>query len=230
MIVVFHHPFSAASRFVRLALAEMGVLAELRVERLFERRREFLLMNPAGSLPVMVENEGPALCGAQPIMEYLDETRGYALAERRLMPDDPEARAEVRRLVEWFLGKFEAEVGGYLVHEKIVKLEMPRGTSASEPDSAAIRAARSNIRHHVKYLGWLAATRDWLGGPRLTFADLAAAAALSSCDYLGEVPWDSDEHAKAWYARVKSRPSFRALLTERATGMPPAVHYADLDF
>jgi glutathione S-transferase len=49
-------------------------------------------------------------------------------------------------------------------------------------------------------------------------------------DYLGDVPWDEDEMAKDWYARLKSRPSFRALLADRAPGMPPAAHYADLDF
>jgi glutathione S-transferase len=36
--------------------------------------------------------------------------------------------------------------------------------------------------------------------------------------------------AKAWYARIKSRPSFRALLTDQVRGMPAATHYADLDF
>ena len=46
----------------------------------------------------------------------------------------------------------------------------------------------------------------------------AAAAHLSAVDYLGDVPWDEDETAKNWYARIKSRPSFRTLLDRNAAG------------
>ena len=53
--------------------------------------------------------------------------------------------------------------------------------------------------------GWRG-TRNWLAGERLSYADLAAAAHLSVVDYLGDVPWNEDEAAKTWYARVKSRP------------------------
>jgi glutathione S-transferase len=230
MIRLFHHPFSSASRFVRLIAAEYGVPVEFVVEKPWERRREFLLMNPAGTLPVLVENDGPPICGAAVIMEYLDETRGYALGDRRLMPGHAEIRAEVRRLVDWFLGKFDAEVVGYLVHEKIYKLEIPRSQGGGEPDSAVLRAARANIRHHLKYIGWLTATRDWLAGQKLSFADFAAAAALSCVDYLGEVPWDDEETTKAWYGLVKSRPSFRPILADRILAIPPAATYVDLDF
>jgi glutathione S-transferase len=93
-----------------------------------------------------------------------------------------------------------------------------------------MRAARNNIRYHLAYIGWLVRTRDWLAGDSLTFADLAAAAHLSAVDYLGDVPWDEDETAKNWYARIKSRPSFRTLLAETMAGLPPAPSYADLDF
>lgn len=230
MLTLFHHPFSTSSRFVRLACAEYGVTPDLVVEKPWERRRDFLLLNPAGSLPVLVENDGPPICGASVVMEYLDETRGYAMGDRRLMPQHAETRAEVRRLVDWFLGKFDAEVVGYLVHEKIFKLEIPRSQGGGAPDSAVMRAARANIRHHLKYLGWLTATRDWLAGPRLSYADLAAAAALSCVDYLGEVPWSEDDTTKSWYGLVKSRPSFRTLLSDRILAIPPAATYADLDF
>ena len=98
------------------------------------------------------------------------------------------------------------------------------------PDAAAIRAARANIKYHLRYIGYLAARRNCLAGANLSFADLAAAAGLSTVDYLGEVPWEEDAMAKAWYARVKSRPSFRALLADQVRGMPAATHYADLDF
>jgi glutathione S-transferase len=230
MLILYHHPFSPASRFVRLVLAEYGVRHELVVERVWERRREFLTLNPGGFVPVAVENEGPAIVGAGPILEYLDETRGYAQGDRRLMPEHPDARAEMRRLVDWFLRKFDDEVVGHLAHERIIKLEMPSGAGGGPPESGVLRAARANMRHHMRYISYLAATRNWLAGDRMTFADLAAAAELSCADYLGEVPWPENEHAKTWYARMKSRPAFRPLLAETARGMPASAHYADLDF
>ena len=64
----------------------------------------------------------------------------------------------------------------------------------------------------------------------MSFADLAAAAELSCVDYLGEVPWEEDARRRHWYARVKSRPSFRPMLADQVRGNPPATHYADLDF
>ena len=95
---------------------------------------------------------------------------------------------------------------------------MTLAEGGGSPDSTAIRAARANSGYHLRYIGWLCATRNGLAGERLTYADLAAAAHLSVADYLGDVPWDEDETAKRWYARVKSRPSFRPLLAETAAG------------
>src|SRR5690242_9217333 len=98
------------------------------------------------------------------------------------------------------------------------------------PDTSAIRAGRANIRYHLAYVGWLARQRTWLAGERMSYADLAAAAHISVADYLGDVPWSEDEAAKNWYARVKSRPSFRPLLADTLAGIPPSKSYGDLDF
>src|SRR5437764_9096011 len=87
------------------------------------------------------------------------------------------------------------------------------------PDTSAIRAARANIRYHLAYVGWLARQRTWLAGERMSYADLAAAAHVSVADYLGDVPWSEDEAAKTWYARVKARTSFRALVAENLPGI-----------
>jgi glutathione S-transferase len=230
MATLHHFPFCANSRFVRLVLAEMGMDPVLVEERPWERRDAFLLVNPAGVTPVLIEQGGLAVPGANIIAEYLDETRGLGLGDRRLMPDGTAARVEVRRLLEWFLAKFDAEVTGYLVTEKISKRFMSSTEGGGPPDMNAIRAARINVRYHLQYIGYLMARRRWIAGDHLTYADLAAAAHLSCVDYLGDVPWDEDEIARDWYARVKSRPSFRALLADRVPGMAPAGHYADLDF
>ena len=230
MPILHHHPLSPGSRFVRLVLAEYGEETSFVEETPWERREELLALNPAGTLPVFVDHDETVICGAAVIAEYLHETRGARTGEEVLMPSTPAERAEVRRLVAWFLGKLDDEVTNYLLTEKIYKRQMTIANGGGAPDAAAIRAARGNIRYHMRYIGYLAARRNCLAGRNLSLADLAAAAELSSIDYLGEVPWDEDGMAKAWYARIKSRPSFRGLLTDLVRGNPPATHYADLDF
>lgn len=230
MATLLHHPLCPHSRFVRLVLDEFGMEVDLVEERAYERRVAFLTLNPAGTTPVFIEEQSGPVPGASVIAEYLDETRGLALGERRLLPLDPRGRIEVRRLVDWFNGKMHAEVTGHLVNEKVFKRFMPADIGGGPPDMAAIRVARSNVRYHLAYIGWLMATRNWLAGDRLSYADLAAAAQLSAADYLGDVPWHENETAKNWYARVKSRPSFRSLLADRVPGMDAAPHYTDLDF
>jgi glutathione S-transferase len=230
MLTLFHHPFCPHSRFVRLALGEYGIAVRPVEERVWERRPEFLAINPACSTPVLVEEGHPAVPGAAIIAEYLDETRGGKLADARLMGAQPGQRVEVRRLMSWFNDKFFAEVSGPLTMERLYKRQMPVSAGGGSPDTDAIRVARHNIKYHLAYVGWLVRTRDWLAGPRMSYADLAAAAHLSAVDYLGDVPWSEDETAKTWYARVKSRPSFRPILSETLAGIPPSETYANLDF
>jgi glutathione S-transferase len=230
MLTLFHHPFCPHSRFIRLALGEHGIAPRLVEERVWERRQEFLVLNAACTTPVLVEEGLPPVPGAGVIAEYLDETCGADLGELRLLPREPSLRVEVRRLMSWFNDKLFAEVTGPLTLERLYKRHMPVSAGGGSPETAAIRVARHNLRYHLAYIGWLVRTRDWLAGERMSYADLAAAAHLSAADYLGDVPWNDDEIAKTWYARVKSRPSFRPLLAETLAGIPPSETYANLDF
>jgi glutathione S-transferase len=226
---LLHHAFCPHSRFARLVLAEYRASFELADEDVRKRRPEFLELNPAGTTPVLIDGKFP-VSGAGVIGEYLDETHGANLGEHRLLPADPKARAEVRRIAGWFHDKFFAEVSEPLAREKIFKLRLSSAEGGGPPDSSALQAAKKNIRYHLQYVGWLLSTRSWLATDKLSFADLAAAAHLSVADYLGDVPWDENENAKNWYAKMKSRPSFRPLLADLVPGLPPSKVYADLDF
>lgn len=230
MLVLYHYPLSPFSRIVRLMLGEYGENAELREEHAWERRPEFLSLNPAGEVPVLIDGDEAVVSGATVIAEYFEETRGPAGSAGRLMPTNALARAEVRRLVDWFNVKFNDEVTRNLVVEKIDRRFMPRQLGGGSPEVSAVRAGLANIRHHLKYVGYLIGRRNWLAGDQITYADLAAAAHLSCVDYLGDVPWDVDQTARDWYARIKSRPAFRPLLSDHIAGMPPPPAYADLDF
>ncbi len=223
MRTLYHHPVCPFSRMVRIVLAEKKLEFEAQVERYWDQRPDFVALNPASEVPVLVDEGGTAFCDATAIAEYLDETH----REPPLLPADPVGRAEVRRLVGWFGMKFHREVTANLVGQKV---EKRLTTAHAEPDSRAIRAGYAAIHQHLDYIGWLTERRTWLAGSSYSLADIAAAAQVSCIDYIGDVPWDRHPGAKDWYARVKSRPSFRQLLTDHLPGVPPAKHYANLDF
>jgi glutathione S-transferase len=230
MYTLFHHPFCPHSRFVRLLLGEYGLDLRLVEERVWERREGFLTLNPAGTTPVLFAEGTLAIPGAAIIAEYVDEVHGAEMGDRRLLPATMAERIEVRRLAAWFNEKFFEEASSPLVTERIYKRFMAEENGGGAPATDVIRAAKTNVRYHLNYIGWLAQRRNYLAGERLTYADLAAAAHLSAIDYLGDVPWVEDEAAKNWYARVKSRPSFRPLLSEWLAGVPASRTYVDLDF
>ncbi len=221
---------SAASRYIRLIFGEYGEELALIEEKPWARRKEFLSLNPAGSIPVLLAEGDMPIIGGTVISEYVDETRGVLKRERRLFADTSIDRAEIRRLVDWYLTKTENEVTRPLVRERVYKPQMSSAEGGGSPDSATIRTARANLKQHMKYTNWLAGTRNWLAGDRITYADMAGAATLSVLDYLGEINWSDNPAAKDWYTRMKSRPAFRSLLADRVRGTSPTSHYADLDF
>ncbi|MEM1345257.1 MAG: glutathione S-transferase family protein [Pseudomonadota bacterium] len=220
---LYHLPLSAFCRKIRLVLAEKRIEAELIEERPWERRMDFLRLNPAGQVPVLITDTGRTLAGSNPIWEYLEETH----PEPPLLPKDALARAEVRRLVDWFDDKFDTEVTQNLVFERVTK----RLAKLGYPDGPALKAGSRNIRVHLDYLTYLLESHNWLAGPRMSMADLTAAAHFSCLDYLGDVPWEEYPAVKDWYAVMKSRPCFRGPLADHLPGFPrPPAHYADPDF
>jgi len=218
---LFHVPLSPFSRKVRLSLAEKRIEVELIEERYWEQDADFLRRNPAGKVPVL-RFGALTLSDSVAICEYLEEVH----PEPALMPTDPEARYEVRRLVAWFDDKFHKEVTAKLLYERVNKKVMGLGY----PDSTHIKAGAKAIKYHLDYMGWLLEQRRWLAGDVMTLADFGAAAHLSCLDYISDVDWNRSEVVKDWYAKIKSRPAFRSILADQISGFLPPPHYADLDF
>lgn len=221
---LLHHKLDPASRLMRLMFAEYGVALELDEVKPWTREAALLEINPAATVPILIENGEPPIVGAMATLHAIEERYAPA-AVPGLIPAEAADRAEMWRLIEWVLVKLNDEVTRYVIEEKIVKRDR-RGT----PDPAVLRVAKANLVEHLLYFNWLFATRTWFGGDTMTLADFALAAHLSSLDYLGDVAWENSVETRNWYARIKSRPAFRTLLNDRVGGMPPHRGYSDLDF
>ena len=219
---LLHLPLDPFSRKIRIVLGEKKITASLAVEPIWERRHEFLSINPAGTVPVFIEDDGTTISTSQAIAEYLEETS----KEPALIFGTALQRAEIRRLCNWFDVKFNTEVTEYLLGEKIMK----RFLGLGEPSSETIRAGYANIDTHLGYIEYLAEQRAWLAGEHFSLADITAASHISCIDYLGDIAWEDYQQAKQSYARIKSRPSFRPLLQDLIPGTQPPAHYKNLDF
>ncbi len=219
---LYQFPLCPFSRKVRLLLGEKGVGYEPVRESPWDRRDEFLDLNPTGQVPVMVDSErGVTLIDSSVICEFFEETVGKAAMLNGTATD----RAEIRRLVIWFDEHFYREITAPLLHERMLKRIVYR----QSPDGQALRDAMKAAVAHLDYIDYLLDHRTWLAGAQMSLADLAAAAQISVADYLGGIDWKSHEQAKRWYVGMKSRPSMRHLLSERMEGISPPADYEKLD-
>lgn len=220
---LYQFPLCPFSRKVRLLLGEKGVGYELVRENPWEKRDEFVDLNPAGRTPVMVETErAVTLIDSAAIAEYFDET----VEGKAMLGGTAPYRAEVRRLAAWFDQEFYRDVTGPLLFERMEK----RVVHKAPPDGGALREAMKAANNHLDYVDYLIDHRSWLAGATMSLADLAAAAQISVADYLGGIDWTGHEQTKGWYAGLKSRPSFRPLLAERMELVQPPAYYEQVDF
>ncbi|MBO9519173.1 MAG: glutathione S-transferase family protein [Porphyrobacter sp.] len=219
---LYYFPLCPFSRKVRLALSEKGVGFDLRRETPWDASDAFYSYNPAGRTPVLrLEEKNITLIDSQAICEYFEET----VDKSPLILGTAIGRAEIRRLTSLFDENFFGDVTGPLLHEKMKKRVVLR----QPPDSKSLRSAMRLAHDHLDYIDWLTDNRRWLAGAQLSLADFAAAAQISVADYLGGIDWTGHEGAHSWYRVMKSRPSFRPLLSEKMEGIPPPSHYADVN-
>lgn len=219
---LYQFPLCPFSRKVRLALSEKGVAYELLRENPWDASDAFHALNPAGRTPVLHDPDRKlTLVDSQAICEYFEET----VDRTPLILGTALGRAEIRRLVTLFDESFFADVTHPLMHERMKKRLILR----EPPSSALLRGAMRLAHEHLDYIDWLVDNRRWLAGAQLSLADFAAAAQISVADYLGGIDWSGHDEAHSWYRVMKSRPSFRPLLTQKMEGIPAPRNYADVN-
>ncbi len=202
---------------------------ELVEEKFWEKRKEFLLMSPAGKVPVL-RGKNRSFSDSQATCEYIDAVH----PEPPLMGGDAKTLYEIRRLVSWFDEKFHHEVTARLLGERALR----RLQNSGPVNASNISMGRQCLRFHLDYMNHLLEKRKWLAGDYMSLADFSAAAHVSCLDFVGDMNWedepllkDDPQLIKEWYATMKSRPSFQPILGDFLPNIPPPPDcYSDLDF
>jgi glutathione S-transferase len=212
-------------RLVHLVMSPACRMARL---MLGEKRLPFEVVpadEPQRHLPVFTDLDGTSVIGIWALVDHLEGMH----PDIPLVPGDDAERAEALRLLDWTNSKFYEEVTRRVLFEKANRAHTG-SLSSHAPNMENIRTGRTALLANLRQVAPLAEARGFLAGRNLSLADLALAGHLSALDYYGEVPWAELPAITEWYTRIKSRPSFRPLLSDRVPGQFPAMHYAELDF
>lgn len=217
-MILYYFPLCPFSRKVRVFLKEKKLACDLICENPWEKRNEFMQINPTGQVPVLIDNSF-IITDSGAVCEYLEETYNGGA---ELFGSSSIIKSKVRALINWFDNKFYNEVTKYIMNEKVI--------INSSPDSRFLHAAQHNLSCHIEYIEYLINKNSWLAAERFTLADITLASHISVIDYVNSFPWEKSKILKEWYSIVKSKPSFQEILLDRVPGLIPSRHYAELDF
>lgn len=225
MINLYHHPLCPLSRKVRIHLAAKGINFTLINENFWQRRKEFIAINAAGTIPVLFDNSTAiTVCGSSVIVEYIEEKNNDG---KNFIGDSAEIKAESRRIQNWFDEKFYNEVSRLILHERYFKRYI---SGSHAPNSDTLRAARHNLNVHLNYIEYLLENKKYLAQDQISIADFAAAAQISVLDYFGDINWQHHAIVKDWYGLIKSHKIFSDILKDRIANINPPEWYSNLDF
>ena len=177
MFTLYHYQLCPSSRFIRILLDEFKIEHITQLENYWKPQDEFLLINPAGHLPVLIDNSNFPIIGFNACVEYIRDMD----LKPNIFPDDYRKKAEIYRLYHWFDTLFKKEVLDPIIYEKVFSRVIENLT----PNSINLRNGMQNLGFHIKYLEYLLKDKDFLVLDTITSCDFFAAANLSVLDYLG---------------------------------------------
>jgi glutathione S-transferase len=165
-----------------------------------QRSEAFLAMNPIGRVPVLVLDDGRALCETRAICTYLEGL----VPEPNLMGEAYEERAFIEmadRRMELMLFQQVANAARH-THPALAVLEQPQfkefGASQAE-----------KMRETARWLDGVLARQQYVAGDRFTIADITAFCAIEFAK--GLIKFRAGEEGmanlQAWRDRVADRPS-----------------------
>jgi glutathione S-transferase len=236
MIELYHSTHSTCSQKVRICLAEKGLAwtgHHLNLRRFDQLKPEFLALNPAGLVPVLVDG-GQVLTESRIINEYLED----AYPQPRLCPEGAYARARMRLWTRYadevateavklpsFVKNIQPELQRMPREEMLAAIErIPDARVRARWRKAAtggisaddLKPSIARLTEMVERMDRALQDAPWLAGVEYSLADIDIAPfvqRLVRIDLFGLVA--ARPRVNDWYARITSRPAY-------ASAMPPA--------
>jgi glutathione S-transferase len=201
----FYNSVGPNPRIVRMFLAEKGVTiptVEVDLMKAENRKEAYTQKNPAGQVPCLELDDGSFVTEISAICEYIEETN----PKPALIGSTPKERAETR---SWLrradLNICEPTANGFRWGEglPLFKERIPCFPEASP-------GLKQFAQDRTLWLDKMIEGRQYLAGDRFTLADIHLFGFLDFAGQVGQPINPEAKRIKAWFERVKARPSAKA--------------------
>ncbi|WP_434112075.1 glutathione S-transferase family protein [Methylocaldum sp. GT1TLB] len=164
-----------------------------------QNRPDYLALNPKGTIPTLVRDDGSALTEFQAIAWWL--ARAYPKA--KLLPDDPDGEARVIEAMAYAVGTIHMQ--GF------ARIFTTDQFTSNEADQDAVkRRGIEIVAKGYAVLDTLLSGREYVAG-RFSIAD----AALFYVEFWGDkLKLELPENCRAHYRRMLARPAVQRVLRE----------------
>jgi len=203
----FYNSIGPNPRMVRMFMAEKGFdVPKVEVDlRGGENRREpyTTKVNPAGQCPALELDDGTVLAEITAICEYVDEKKKDTPS---LIGDTPEERAKTRMWTRRIdLNIVEPGANGFRFSQGLKLFE---NRIRCIPEAA--EGLKATAQDKLKWLDGLMGSKPFVGGDKLTMADILLFAFVDFMAQVGQPLPSEAKNLTAWYGRMKARPSAAA--------------------
>lgn len=194
-------------RRARMVIAEKRIDVEtvevdLRAGQQFSE--DFMAVNPGCTVPVLVTDEGEALCENAAIVRYLEA----------LYPDPPllgTSPIEQARVAEWvWRTEFEGLISVMEVLRNTSKAMKDRALPGPDPVPQIPELAERGMARGQRFFKTLdkrLSETPWLAGDTFSFADISAFVFVEFGAWVKMVPGDDLQALAKWRDACKARPS-----------------------
>lgn len=159
------------------------------------KKPEYLAINPVGKVPALIDDR-VIVHDSTIINEYLEDTR----PQHALLPRDPVKRARARA--------FEDYADAYLM-PSLFKIFMQMRKPEAERERDKIAEGEREAHAHFAYLERELQGREYFAD-EFSLGDISFIPPLANLERAGFSIPDDFPNLKAWWQRMKARPSFQA--------------------
>lgn len=203
MLTLYTTPLSANGRKALAVARHLGLEPRIELVNVYRgegRTPEFLAINPAGKVPVLVDGDF-VLTESNAILEYLSEAHGG----HRLWSREPRRRAQIARWLYWEASQWQPALVPVL-SAFVGRLLVPQ---LADLPATPVNWADERFRSVVALLDAHLRGREFVSGDELTLADFSLAGMAMFLRPAG-FPFERFPALAEWHARMDALPAWRA--------------------